>query len=292
MKIIRARVLGFCMGVRRAVTMAEEMLDKCADMQTPVYTMGPLIHNPSVLKKLTDRGLHTLEEKDIPGLPDGSTVVIRAHGIPPVLQQALTAKGAQIADATCPRVKVNQKRAAEFSEKGYTVILTGDKGHGEVSSIAGYAKNKLVLLQNEPEAEEYVRQLTDCTIRAVLLSQTTFDPAVFERISGLLKAHMPNLEVHNTICTATQERQTALDELIRSCDGILVIGGRMSANTRRLYHTAAVSCPHAAHIESAQEIPEEFFSLNVVGITAGASTPDDIIDAVERRLRDGAAGCR
>lgn len=272
------------MGVRRAVDTVEEIL-KNANSGL-VYTMGPLIHNPVVLNTLEKRGLHVLEEKNICRLNEKNTVVIRAHGISPLLFSRLEKQGCTIIDATCPRVKVSQRRAEEYSKRGYTVILTGDKNHGEVTGIAGFAGENFLLVQTIAAAEslftgDNIRSIPE---KAILLSQTTFSPADFEAIAGILKKKIPALEVFNTICPATEERQTALRKLSLQVEGILVVGGRNSANTRRLYTNAEKLCRNSALIETPEEIPEYFFTMNVIGITAGASTPDEVITAVEETL--------
>ncbi len=272
------------MGVRRAVDTAEEILRNTNSGL--VYTMGPLIHNPVVLKSLEKRGLHVLEEKNIYRLDEKNTVVIRAHGISPLLFNRLEKQGCTIIDATCPRVKVSQRRAEEYSKRGYTVILTGDKNHGEVTGIAGFAGKNFLLVQTIAAAELlFTGDNMKCIPeKAILLSQTTFSPVDFEAIAGILKRKIPALEVFNTICPATEERQTALRKLSLQVDGILVVGGRNSANTRRLYTNAESLCRKSALIETPEEIPEYFFTMNVIGITAGASTPDEVITAVEETL--------
>lgn len=280
MKVIRASVLGYCMGVKRAVESAEQALLH-AGAGTTVYTLGPLIHNPSVLNSLAERGLRILKVEESSSLCKDDVVVIRAHGTTPQIEKTLEKSGACVVDATCPRVHGSQKRAALWSSRGYTVIIAGDKNHGEVTSIAGYAEGNCIVVQSVKEAEAVILPQ-----KAVLLAQTTFSPVEFEKISSLLKKKNPSIEVFNTICNATLDRQNALLSL-EPTDGILVIGGKNSANTRRLYETACTLCGHVALIESESEIPDEFFALGTVALTAGASTPDSIIDAVERTLLQG-----
>ncbi len=288
MKIIRAKVLGYCMGVRRAVTSAEKALTD----NKRVFTLGPLIHNPIALKALSDRGLNVLAKSDIGNLSENDTVIIRAHGVPPVLERQLKEKGCSVINATCPRVLISQKRAAEYVQQGFTVVLAGDKNHGEVTGIAGYAEEAcsgkagyFYLVENKDDTVKLCQSGELTGKKVILLSQTTFSPKDFDLISTELKnANLASIEVFNTICPATKERQEALTELAKEVDGIVVIGGKESANTKRLYLSAQKLCKNVAYIESADELPESFAHLATVGITAGASTPDSVIDEVEQRL--------
>lgn len=278
------------MGVRRAVELAEKALDENASSDCgsckKVFSLGPLIHNNAALADLASRGLSVLKDTDDAKINNfcswhtqSGIVIIRAHGVPPETQKNLEKKF-EVLDATCPLVKRSQKIAAEYAEKGWTVILAGDKNHGEVIGIAGYAGKNFALIQNEFEAEAFVA-VSDS---AVLLAQTTFSEFEFKKIENTLNSKIKNLKVINTICPATQERQNALAELAPKVDGVLVIGGKNSANTGRLFSAAQKLCKSAALIENADEIPQSFFSLDTVGLAAGASTPDIVIESVERAL--------
>ena len=284
MEIIRASVLGFCFGVRRAVELAEKALSENPGKK--VYSLGPLIHNENALSALEEKGLHILEESDIAELEEGSVVIIRAHGVAPSVTDALKKRGCKIIDATCPRVKASQKMVERYSSENDYVVLTGDINHGEVIGIAGYAGENFSQIQDYEEAERFNIKDGD-NKNVILLSQTTYSPKEFEKIENLFKSKFHNLAVMNTICPATNERQQALLELCSKVEGVLVVGGKNSANTKRLYHTAAANCRQAAHIQSAADIPQEFFNLKTIGITAGASTPDEIIEDVERKLEAG-----
>ena len=281
MKIIRAKVLGFCFGVRRAVELAEDAL---AHGEGTVYSLGPLIHNEAALADLQSRGLCTVEESQIKTIPDGSTVIIRAHGVSPHVINTLELKGCHIIDATCPRVKASQKMVERYTSGSDYVILTGDKNHGEMIGIAGFAGPNFIQIQNEEEAHALDIPDSD-KINVIIMSQTTYSIKEFHKIQEILSTRFRNLAVMNTICPATNERQQALLELCKQVEGVLVIGGKNSANTKRLYQTAAENCCHAAHIQSASDIPPEFYNLQTIGITAGASTPDSIITAVEEALQ-------
>ena len=286
MEIIRASVLGFCFGVRRAVELAEKALAENTDKT--VYSLGPLIHNDNALRALSEKGLITVDEERVGEIPPDSVVIIRAHGVAPSVTDVLESKNCKIIDATCPRVKASQKMVERYSSENDYVVLTGDRNHGEVIGIAGYAGENFSQIQDYTEAESFNIPDSDKT-NVILLSQTTYSPKEFEKIEKLFRARFKNLAVMNTICPATNERQQALLELCSHVDGVLVVGGKNSANTKRLYQTAAINSSHAAHIQSADDIPSEFLNLNRIGITAGASTPDEIIESVEQLLKAGVA---
>jgi len=283
MEVIRSSVLGFCFGVRRAVELAEKALAE--NNGKDVFSLGPLIHNESALKALGQKGLKIAEEDTIKDIPEESVVIIRAHGVAPIVLESLEQRKCKIIDATCPRVKASQKMVERYSSENDYIVLTGDKNHGEVIGIAGYAKSNFSQLQNYEEAEKFQIEDSDSK-NVILLSQTTYSPVEFEKIQTLFKSRFKNIAVMNTICPATEERQNALLELCSKVDGVIVIGGKSSANTIRLYQTAKEHCKHAVHIQSACEIPEDFYKLEKVGLTAGASTPDEIILLVENALKN------
>lgn len=281
MEIIRARVLGFCFGVRRAVETAEKAVAGNAGSSKKIFTLGPLVHNPVVMDSLCKCGVQVIDGSSFEMVDRDSVVVIRAHGTTPAVIEALKEKEAEILDATCPKVHLSQKRAKEWSEKGYSVIIAGDRNHGEVVSISSYAQNKCRVIESAEEASDM--EIPENTI---LIAQTTFSPVEFEKIKEVLLAKNKDLVVFNSICSATMERQEALAELNGKADGIIVIGGKNSANTKRLYEAALAICPKSILIEDAEEIPGEFLSLSKVALTAGASTPDSTIEKVELFLKN------
>lgn len=289
MKVVRASCLGFCFGVKRAVDSVEALLaNKSGESSnSSVYIFGELIHNNEVLDDFKARGVEQLAEGDIERVDEGSAVVIRAHGVTQNVMTALKEKGASVVDSTCPKVKLSQRLAKETSDSGGAVFLAGDANHGEVLGIASYAENAFVLLDSVEAAREWVASHSDDLItkrNAVFLSQTTFSTEAAEAIYFTLKSAIPSLKKYDTICHATRERQDALIALSEAVDGILVIGGAQSANTRRLYDSALRLVKTCALIENYRSIPEEFFALETVGITAGASTPDHLITEVEEEL--------
>lgn len=292
--VVRAKVLGYCMGVRRAVDMANKALQEYPNRN--VWTLGPLIHNERALKNLSEKGIKILTEKDFTKVSEKDIVIIRAHGVPPSTITLLKKAGCTVVDATCPRVMLSQKRAADYASKGITVIIAGDKNHGEVAGIAGCtinstAKNqKCLLVENKTDALELISQakkgyISPLPQQAVLICQTTLSRIEYDAIAQELGQEIQNLEVLDTICPATTERQEALKALENQVQGVLIVGGKNSANTQRLLMTASKIFNHAALIESAAEIPSVFYSLKQIGIAAGASTPDEVIEEVESTLK-------
>jgi 4-hydroxy-3-methylbut-2-enyl diphosphate reductase len=273
MDILLAKHLGFCMGVKKATETVYSLIEN--RKKEKISTFGPLIHNRLVLDYLAKKGVGIIDD------PDGANgvVVIRAHGIHPDIRQRLEKRNIELIDATCPRVLNSQKKVMEASKKGMSVIIVGDKGHGEVQGIAGYAKNVSVI-ENRAEAENISIKLP-----ALLISQTTYGKEEYDSISAILSARFPGIEVADSICPATGERQKALIDIAGKVDAIIVIGGKNSANTVRLYETALKLGKKVWHIENENEIPEEIKNFSLVGITAGASTPDWVIKAVADKLK-------
>jgi len=290
MRVERAAVLGRCMGVRRAV----ELALRAAEEGKPVYTLGPLIHNPQAVAELEARGIHALAEEELDDRLLDATVVIRAHGIPPQLREQLQSRAARIVDATCPRVLASQRKAASFAERGYTVVIAGDAGHGEVTGIAGYATrtggDQAALVVGGPEEARRIGVLApDGRPRKMaLIAQTTIKREEYEAIRAALAERFPDLETVDSICPCTDERLEALADLAKRVEAIVVVGGRNSANTTRLYLSARALRP-AWLVETAAELPAEVFGYKAVGLTAGASTPEHLIDEVEAALDDTAA---
>jgi 4-hydroxy-3-methylbut-2-enyl diphosphate reductase len=293
MKVIRARISGFCMGVRRAVSMAVEAAAK----STNVYTLGPLIHNPRVLEDLDKLGIKILEEGEIPvagSAEDKNIVIIRAHGVSPSTEAELARSGIQIIDATCRHVKLSQEKAMDFAQKGYIVFLAGEKDHGEIAGIRGYVESarppgavpSCYVIGSPGEAEKAGKDLSRRdSAKAVLIGQTTISPDEYMAIGEKLRNFFPGLEILDTICGATAARQTALRELCAQADAVIVAGGRESANSRRLLSLACELGKPAWLIETAEEIPPEIRQFETIGLAAGASTPDSLIDEIETYLQ-------
>ena len=271
-------------------------------MQKPkkIYSLGPLIHNQIALEQLSDKGLIILQENQIDSLDNDSLVIVRAHGVSPFVLERIKASGAQVIDATCPRVALSQRRAAEFSAMGMFVILTGDKGHAEVKAVEGSALfaaetsekakkaaaklGRFILVQSADEAAA-LKIEPEMQENSVLLSQTTFSPEEYKKIALILSEKIKGLKVLDTICPATAQRQKALVELAKKVDALVVVGGKKSANSERLYELAKSLKPSAFFVESAEDLPKDFGGAKTIGLTAGASSPDFVIDAVEERIK-------
>jgi 4-hydroxy-3-methylbut-2-enyl diphosphate reductase len=287
-------VLGFCAGVRRAVDIALREAAACQK----VYTAGPLIHNPVVLETLKTRGVEVLEEDADAQNADeqDAVVVIRAHGVTPQAEARLKERGFRIADASCPKVKKSQTLAKELSQAGVRVFLAGEKRHAEIIGIQGYAPDSIVV-ENVRDALENARLLFagEPLAETAVIAQTTLAAEDYAAICDALQTVFPHITLYNTICSATKERQNALKTLCEKADAIIIAGGRNSANTRRLSAVAEAACSAGsgaspgkpvALVEKAREIPEAFLrgTYATVGVSAGASTPDEVVDAIERML--------
>ncbi len=278
MTVIRAASLGFCPGVRRAVMLAEEAARRAAAQGRPVFVLGQIVHNPRVSAELEALGARQIGEDEI--VPAGSLVVIRSHGVPPSTKRRLEAGGAELVDATCPRVMANQREAASFAAGGYTVVIAGDKGHGETASVAGFAPGSIIV--SSPEEARSVR----ATGKLALIAQTTLSDAEYDTIRDALLGRYPGLVDARGICGATHERRAALEALCGRVEAIVVVGGKNSANTRRLAELARSKGLPTWQVETAAEIPAEAAAFDIVGLSAGASTPDSDIDEAERRLME------
>ena len=290
MVVLRAGVLGMCMGVRRAEELALLAAKEGERARKPVFTYGPLIHNPQAVADLEKAGVRVLDPEAFgKGLLDataaGSIVVIRAHGASPEAFERLERLGAEVIDATCPRVLKSQKKAKELLEQGYSVVIAGDRRHGEVAGILGHAPGAVVV-ENAAEAKALAESWAGKPV--ALIAQTTIKKSEYDAILERFRASCPNVLAVETLCPATFDRQAALADLAGRVDAIVVVGGKNSANTQRLFMAAVESGKPAWHIETAAELTNEIFSYGSVGITAGASTPDSMVDEVERFLLQGA----
>lgn len=273
MKVILAKTAGFCMGVKRAVQIALET----AQGHEEIFTCGPLIHNPQAVETLRAKGITPLPD-DVD--PDHGILLIRAHGMPADRIARLRARGLTIVDATCPHVVSSQKRIASCSAAGMPVIIVGDREHPEILSLQSFATGPCFILSSVGEA-----QALPALDRAMVIAQTTFNAADYEAIGTELHRRIRHCQIFQSICKATSRRQEEVQHLARTCDAVVVVGGRNSANTRRLAEIAAASGQPTFHVETAAELPLEAFAVfKTVGVTAGASTPDWITEEVIRCL--------
>lgn len=273
MKVIRAEYAGFCWGVTRGVALAEEAADKS---DGPVFTYGPLIHNPSVIRNLEDKGVHQCDVNDMSTIPDHARVILRAHGVPPYVENELRDMGCEIINGTCPHVVRIEEKVADAHKANRHVVILGDKGHAEVDALVGYAGGDATVVNSDAAVAD-VPAHTSLTV----VAQSTLDASSFERWTQMLHARCSDLVIHSTRCDATEKRQNAAVELCARVDCMVVIGGKASANTRRLAEICRAQGLPAYHVEDAQECGEiTWEEVTTVGVTAGASTPEWLISEV------------
>lgn len=270
MKIYLAKHAGFCFGVKRAMDIAAKLV-----REDNVYTFGPLIHNPQVIKDLEKKGIKCIEELN--EIVEGK-IIIRAHGVPPQTIQEIKELGLEVVDAVCPYVKKVHNLTKKLQEDGYQVVIFGEKEHPEVIGIKGNSENAIVIEDLE-EAEKLNNYK-----KIGLVSQTTQPKEKFEKIAKELKKHTKELKLYNTICDATEKRQQAAIELSKKVDLMIVLGGYNSGNTRRLAELCGKET-ETLHVEKFLDINQKVLKeKNDIGITAGASTPDYLIKELIQEL--------
>jgi (E)-4-hydroxy-3-methyl-but-2-enyl pyrophosphate reductase len=286
MKVIRAKSAGFCWGVERAIQVARE---EARGGERRVYTDGPLIHNKQMMDALSQEDVREVgdyqstQDLDLPENKEKeAVVVVRAHGISPQRRKYLKELGLPFRDGTCPDVGIIAGKVKLHAEKGFAVVIFGDPEHPEVIGLMGYANGQGHVVSNEAD----LLALPAFEGEVAMVSQSTMFTHEFQKLSGMLAEKYPDLAVFDTICGATKERQSDLLELVKSgADAIVVIGGKHSANTKKLAKLSASHNRPTYHVETADDLDEEsFFSYSLVGVTAGASTPEFIIRSVCERL--------
>ncbi|MDG5813694.1 4-hydroxy-3-methylbut-2-enyl diphosphate reductase [Chitinispirillales bacterium ANBcel5] len=278
MKIIIAKTAGFCMGVKRAVDLA---IEYSGQKSSDIYSHGPLIHNKQTIDMLRQRGVETIDESTIPSSP--STVIIRAHGVPPSVAATYGQKGHQIVDGTCPKVRTVHKVIERHRKQGYSIVITGDKGHAEVIGLLGYAGEAGYLIGSIEEVDSLPPLEKVCVV-----SQTTFDRELFDTIAEKIQQKYKNGQVivKKTICSATDQRQAETQKLAREVDALIVVGGKNSANTQRLAKISRDCGTPTQAIETEEELDWDALSqCNTIGVTAGASTPNWMITRVRDYLQ-------
>ncbi len=274
MKISIAKTAGFCMGVRRAV---ELVLDASNNTDEPIYTFGPLIHNPQVLTMLEEKGIPVITE--IPEKGRG-TVLIRAHGVPPEIIDQLQNAGFKTIDATCPHVIKVQRIIRRYARQGFSTIIMGDVDHPEVIGLNGYADHKGHVVNSIDELEA----LPDFK-NAIIVAQTTQNVPFYDNVKTWAEKNHPNYKIFYTICNATEKRQTEIVEMAKSSDAVVVVGGKNSGNTQRLAELSEQAGRLVFHIEEESELNiKELIKARSIVITAGASTPNWIINRVFKSI--------
>ena len=285
MKVKTAKTAGFCFGVKRAVDKVYELIENGV---SPIYTLGPIIHNEEVVSDFEKKGVTVISEEDIPKLREG-TVVIRSHGVGRRIYDMLKTAGISFVDVTCPFVLKIHRIVERESRAGKQIIIFGDPSHPEVKGICGWCEGSCTVLRNREDAENFV---PDPGRIPCIVSQTTFNYNKFKELVEILckKRYDNNVlnidNILNTICNATEERQKEAQSIAGEVDTMLVIGGRHSSNTQKLFEICKEECENTYYIQTPVDLDYEMFHhSSYVGITAGASTPKKIIEEVQEHVR-------
>ncbi len=280
MKVIKAKTAGFCFGVKRAVDTVYEQVDVC---DGPIYTYGPIIHNEEVVKDLESKGVVVLRtEEELDNVENG-TVIIRSHGVEKRIYDKLEAKGLRVVDATCPFVKKIHNIVRKESAEGKYILIIGNPDHPEVIGIRGWAGEHAAVIRNADDIEniDFSKNRKICVV-----SQTTFNYNKFKDLVEIIKKKSYDSSVLNTICNATKERQTEAESIAESVDAMIVIGDKHSSNTQKLFEICRKACNNTYYIQTLGDLDlNQLGSVETVGITAGASTPNNIIEEVQNNVR-------
>ena len=283
MKVTVANSAGFCFGVKRAVDLVYEQTMKGG----PLYTFGPIIHNEEVVKDLEKRGVRVIESlEQLPELEKGR-VIIRSHGVGKAVQERIEADGFEVLDATCPFVKKIHRIVSEHSAAGEHIVIVGNPKHPEVEGICGWCDPEhTTVIENEQDAENF--RLPEKK-NVCIVSQTTYNNNKFKNLVEIIenKGYYISVCILNTICNATDERQTEARSLARKSQAMIVVGGSHSSNTQKLFEICKEECKNTYYIQTPEDLDlTELRGLDDVGITAGASTPNNIIEEVQKYVRN------
>ncbi|MDD2980395.1 MAG: 4-hydroxy-3-methylbut-2-enyl diphosphate reductase [Hespellia sp.] len=281
MKVKLAKTAGFCFGVKRAVDMVYEQLEK--NEGASIYTYGPIIHNEEVIKDMEKKGVKVIrEDASLEGVKKG-IVIIRSHGVPKAACDELDKAGMICVDATCPFVKKIHTIVEGAGAKGEHVIIIGNPGHPEVKGIVGWAKGPVTVLQTVEEAKKFALKEPK---PVCIVSQTTFNYNKFKELVEIIREKSYDISVLNTICSATKERQTEAESIAQEVDAMIVIGDKHSSNTQKLFEICKNACKDTYYIQTLDDLnSNQLRSVETVGITAGASTPNNIIEEVQNNVR-------
>ena len=281
MQVTVAKSAGFCFGVQRAVDTVYEQGEKGV---RPIYTYGPIIHNEVVVQDLEEKGVQVLEsQEDLEQLNEG-TVIIRSHGVGKEIYDQISAKGLNCVDATCPFVKKIHRTVEKESAAGRQIIIIGNDNHPEVEGIKGWCRHPALVIESAEQAEAL--NLPEGT-KVCVVSQTTFNYKKFKDLVEILDKKRYDRIVVNTICNATEERQTEARQIAGKVDAMIVIGGSHSSNTQKLFEICRKECENTYYIQTVHDLDLEVLrSTGLVGITAGASTPKKIIEEVQKRCQN------
>ena len=281
MEVILAEHAGFCFGVTRAVDVVYDQIKKNTDKK--IYTYGPIIHNETVVTDLEKQGVSVIEgEEELKSLTEG-ILIIRSHGIRKEIYEIMNERGIEYIDATCPFVKRIHNIVEKESADGKTIVVVGSAKHPEVDGIVSYASGPVYVVETPEEATKLgIPEGTDICI----VSQTTFNTNKFQETVDKFSNSRYNVTVVNTICSATEERQTEAEKIAGRVDAMIVIGGAHSSNSRKLYEICSRKCANTYFIQTIDDLNMDFpKDIKVVGITAGASTPKNIIEEVQKHVR-------
>ena len=279
-KVILAKSAGFCFGVHRAVDTVYERTDK-----KNVYTYGPIIHNEEVVKDLESKGVKAISDiSDIDtGVDGNATVIIRSHGVSKSVYDSIRSKNYEIVDATCPFVLKIHRIVEEESAKGKQIIIIGNEKHPEVEGIMGWSHSSVMVVDSVEKAEKLQ---VDGQKEVIIVSQTTFNYNKFKELVEILEKKSYDVSVLNTICNATKERQTEAQSIAETVDAMIVIGDKHSSNTQKLFEICRKACNNTYYIQTLGDLDlNQLGSVETVGITAGASTPNNIIEEVQNNVR-------
>ena len=280
MKFMLADKAGFCFGVKRAVDEALNTKVKYKDKK--IYTLGPLIHNSDVVNRLKKMGIYPIDLDDIDSLDDNIVIIIRSHGVPKSIVDTLQKRNIIIVNSTCPYVLNIQQKVQKYSKLGYSIIIIGDKNHPEVIGLNGWCENTAIISKDGSD-------LKNLPCKLCIVSQTTEKQINFQKVLGVVVKNCKEFIAFNTICSATESRQKSADLMARKVDAMIVLGGKNSSNTTKLYEICKTHCNNTIHVENSGEIPDNIIHSNkikTIGVTAGASTPDWIIKEAILKMSD------
>ncbi len=281
MEVIKAKSAGFCFGVKKAMETVYQQIE--ANTGKSIYTFGPLIHNEEVVKELKSKGVEVVDSvEELKSLKEG-IVIIRSHGVSKDIYKIMEDNGITCVDATCPFVKRIHKIVEKESDAGKKIIIIGNDGHPEVEGIKGWSSSPAIVVEKEEEAREFFCKTDE---KICIVSQTTFNYNKFQELVEIFEKKGYDISVVNTICNATEERQTEAKQIAAEADVMIVIGGTHSSNTRKLYEICKNECENTHFIQTLDDLNLELpKSVRLVGITAGASTPNNIIEEVQNYVR-------
>lgn len=285
MEIVLGKTAGFCYGVKRAV---EGSLNELKQNKK-IYCLGEIVHNKQVVKELQEKGIEFIENLD-EVVEKNSKVIIRAHGVEKKIYEIARNNNIELVDYTCPKVLKIQEITEKYNKEGYYIILTGKESHPEVIGIKSHAENNFCAINDIDDVEKALNEFNKSnTKKLLLISQTTFNTQKFEKIKKEIEEKVSkeiSLVINNTICPATEIRQKEIIELSATVDKMIIVGGKNSSNTKKLYELASQNCKDTIHIEDIEELKDaKFDNIKKVGIMAGASTPKEEIDKVTEYLR-------